>query len=160
MTFFFLTLTCLHWVQVLCTIFLVLKVHSFLLLFLNDFFPSRFLQVRPFSPPKASNASPPLSAPLARAESSSSLSSNTSLSAGNTPTVGRIIFFTAHLLENLPLSPLSKPLSELHFSLLTLMCCSILLFFLAFYPSFLFSQELLPSPAQGQISAPSLLMSF
>ncbi|XP_038160876.1 F-BAR domain only protein 2 isoform X2 [Cyprinodon tularosa] len=44
--------------------------------------------VRPFSPPKASNASPPLSAPLARAESSSSLSSNTSLSAGNTPTVG------------------------------------------------------------------------
>ncbi|XP_029371101.1 F-BAR domain only protein 2 isoform X1 [Echeneis naucrates] len=44
--------------------------------------------VRPFSPPKASNASPPPTAPLARAESSSSLSSNTSLSAGNTPTVG------------------------------------------------------------------------
>ncbi|XP_047228276.1 F-BAR domain only protein 2 isoform X5 [Girardinichthys multiradiatus] len=44
--------------------------------------------VRPFSPPKASNASPPLTAPLARAESSSSLSSNTSHSAGNTPTVG------------------------------------------------------------------------
>ncbi|KAM4720486.1 F-BAR domain only protein 2 isoform 4-T4 [Anableps anableps] len=43
--------------------------------------------VRPFSPPKASNASPPPTAPLARAESSSSLSSNTSLSAGNTPTV-------------------------------------------------------------------------
>ncbi|XP_047228277.1 F-BAR domain only protein 2 isoform X6 [Girardinichthys multiradiatus] len=43
--------------------------------------------VRPFSPPKASNASPPLTAPLARAESSSSLSSNTSHSAGNTPTV-------------------------------------------------------------------------
>ncbi|XP_054908326.1 F-BAR domain only protein 2 isoform X2 [Poeciliopsis prolifica] len=44
--------------------------------------------VRPFSPPKASNASPPPAAPLARAESSSSLSSNASLSAGNTPTVG------------------------------------------------------------------------
>ncbi|KAM9734912.1 F-BAR domain only protein 2 isoform 10-T10 [Menidia menidia] len=43
--------------------------------------------VRPFSPPKASNASPPPTAPLARAESSSSLSSNASLSAGNTPTV-------------------------------------------------------------------------
>uniref|UniRef100_A0A8D3DRX6 F-BAR domain only protein 2 n=1 Tax=Scophthalmus maximus TaxID=52904 RepID=A0A8D3DRX6_SCOMX len=43
--------------------------------------------VRPFSPPKTSNASPP-PAPLARAESSSSLSSNASLSAGNTPTVG------------------------------------------------------------------------
>uniref|UniRef100_A0A1A7XVT8 F-BAR domain only protein 2 n=1 Tax=Iconisemion striatum TaxID=60296 RepID=A0A1A7XVT8_9TELE len=44
--------------------------------------------VRPFSPQKASNASPPPTAPLARAESSSSLSSNASLSAGNTPTVG------------------------------------------------------------------------
>ncbi|MED6238247.1 F-BAR domain only protein 2, partial [Ataeniobius toweri] len=44
--------------------------------------------VRPFSPPKASNASPTPTAPLARAESSSSLSSNTSHSAGNTPTVG------------------------------------------------------------------------
>uniref|UniRef100_A0A3P8RMJ1 F-BAR domain only protein 2 n=1 Tax=Amphiprion percula TaxID=161767 RepID=A0A3P8RMJ1_AMPPE len=44
--------------------------------------------VRPFSPPKTSNASPPPTAPLARAESSSSLSSNASLSAGNTPTVG------------------------------------------------------------------------
>ncbi|XP_045922582.1 F-BAR domain only protein 2 isoform X1 [Micropterus dolomieu] len=44
--------------------------------------------VRPFSPPKTSNASPPPAAPLARAESSSSLSSNASLSAGNTPTVG------------------------------------------------------------------------
>ncbi|XP_044031285.1 F-BAR domain only protein 2 isoform X8 [Siniperca chuatsi] len=44
--------------------------------------------VRPFSPPKTSNASPPPNAPLARAESSSSLSSNASLSAGNTPTVG------------------------------------------------------------------------
>uniref|UniRef100_A0A8C6UWW1 F-BAR domain only protein 2 n=1 Tax=Neogobius melanostomus TaxID=47308 RepID=A0A8C6UWW1_9GOBI len=43
--------------------------------------------VRPFSPPKI-NASPPPPAPLARAESSSSLSSNASLSAGNTPTVG------------------------------------------------------------------------
>ncbi|XP_078128336.1 F-BAR domain only protein 2 isoform X2 [Sander vitreus] len=45
--------------------------------------------VRPFSPPKTSNASPPPPpAPLARAESSSSLSSNASLSAANTPTVG------------------------------------------------------------------------
>uniref|UniRef100_A0A8C1P676 FCH and mu domain containing endocytic adaptor 2 n=1 Tax=Cyprinus carpio TaxID=7962 RepID=A0A8C1P676_CYPCA len=44
--------------------------------------------VRPFSPPKMSNSSPPPAAPLARAESSSSLSSNTSLSASNTPTVG------------------------------------------------------------------------
>lgn len=44
--------------------------------------------VRPFSPPKTANASPPPTAPLARAESSSSLSSNASLSAGNTPTVG------------------------------------------------------------------------
>ncbi|XP_077352803.1 F-BAR domain only protein 2 isoform X2 [Festucalex cinctus] len=43
---------------------------------------------RPFSPPKASGASPPPAAPLARAESSSSLSSNASLSAANTPTVG------------------------------------------------------------------------
>lgn len=48
-----------------------------------------FTQVRPFSPPKTSNASPPPAAPLARAESSSSLSSNASLSAGNTPTVGK-----------------------------------------------------------------------
>uniref|UniRef100_A0A668A0Q2 F-BAR domain only protein 2 n=1 Tax=Myripristis murdjan TaxID=586833 RepID=A0A668A0Q2_9TELE len=44
--------------------------------------------VRPFSPPKTSNASPPPTAPLARAESSSSLSSNASVSASNTPTVG------------------------------------------------------------------------
>nr|XP_057909053.1 F-BAR domain only protein 2 isoform X4 [Doryrhamphus excisus] len=44
--------------------------------------------VRPFSPPKGSGASPPPAAPLARAESSSSLSSNASLSAANTPTVG------------------------------------------------------------------------
>ncbi|XP_043919873.1 F-BAR domain only protein 2 isoform X1 [Protopterus annectens] len=43
---------------------------------------------RPFSPSTSSNASPPPAAPLARAESTSSISSNTSLSAGNTPTVG------------------------------------------------------------------------
>uniref|UniRef100_A0A673AKP6 F-BAR domain only protein 2 n=1 Tax=Sphaeramia orbicularis TaxID=375764 RepID=A0A673AKP6_9TELE len=48
--------------------------------------------VRPFSPPKTSNASPPPTAPLARAESSSSLSSNASLSAGNTPTVEDDLF--------------------------------------------------------------------
>ncbi|XP_030211097.1 F-BAR domain only protein 2 isoform X8 [Gadus morhua] len=43
--------------------------------------------VRPFSPPKTAGASPPSPAPLARAESSSSLSSNASMSASNTPTV-------------------------------------------------------------------------
>uniref|UniRef100_A0A8C7LPE5 FCH and mu domain containing endocytic adaptor 2 n=1 Tax=Oncorhynchus mykiss TaxID=8022 RepID=A0A8C7LPE5_ONCMY len=44
--------------------------------------------VQPFSPTKMlSNASPPPAAPLARAESSSSLSSTASLSASNTPTV-------------------------------------------------------------------------
>ncbi|XP_062410449.1 F-BAR domain only protein 2 isoform X3 [Sardina pilchardus] len=43
---------------------------------------------RPFSPPKVANSSPPPTAPLARAESSSSLSSNASFSASNTPTVG------------------------------------------------------------------------
>ncbi|XP_077792407.1 F-BAR domain only protein 2 isoform X2 [Podarcis muralis] len=43
---------------------------------------------RPFSPPLTSNSSPPPSAPLARAESSSSISSSASLSAANTPTVG------------------------------------------------------------------------
>uniref|UniRef100_A0A3P8W0V9 F-BAR domain only protein 2 n=1 Tax=Cynoglossus semilaevis TaxID=244447 RepID=A0A3P8W0V9_CYNSE len=59
---------------------------------------------RPFSPPKTSNASPPPAAPLARAESSSSLSSNASLSAANTPTVGAEHTF-AH--------PLSSPDPEL-----------------------------------------------
>ncbi|XP_067294719.1 F-BAR domain only protein 2 isoform X2 [Pseudorasbora parva] len=43
---------------------------------------------RPFSPPKLTNSSPPPAAPLARAESSSSLSSNTS----NTPTVEDDLF--------------------------------------------------------------------
>ncbi|XP_017554068.1 F-BAR domain only protein 2 isoform X7 [Pygocentrus nattereri] len=47
---------------------------------------------RPFSPPKVANSSPPPTAPLARAESSSSLSSNTSLSASNTPTVEDDVF--------------------------------------------------------------------
>ncbi|XP_069024466.1 F-BAR domain only protein 2 isoform X6 [Embiotoca jacksoni] len=62
--------------------------------------------VRPFSPPKTSNASPspPQTAPLARAESSSSLSSNASLSAGNTPTVGAEHTFAL---------PLSSPEPEL-----------------------------------------------
>ncbi|XP_034403309.1 F-BAR domain only protein 2 isoform X2 [Cyclopterus lumpus] len=60
--------------------------------------------VRPFSPPKTSNASPPPAAPLARAESSSSLSSNASLSAGNTPTVGAEYTFAL---------PLSSPEPEL-----------------------------------------------
>ncbi|XP_070845328.1 F-BAR domain only protein 2 isoform X2 [Chaetodon trifascialis] len=62
--------------------------------------------VRPFSPPKTSNASPPPAAPLARAESSSSLSSNASLSAGNTPTVGA---------EHTFAPPLSSPEPELLF---------------------------------------------
>ncbi|XP_059404071.1 F-BAR domain only protein 2 isoform X5 [Carassius carassius] len=47
---------------------------------------------RPFSPPKMSNSSPPPAVPLARAESSSSLSSNTSLSTSNTPTVEDDLF--------------------------------------------------------------------
>ncbi|KAL6463521.1 hypothetical protein MHYP_G00279120 [Metynnis hypsauchen] len=47
---------------------------------------------RPFSPSKVANSSPPPTAPLARAESSSSLSSNTSLSASNTPTVEDDVF--------------------------------------------------------------------
>ncbi|XP_074389386.1 F-BAR domain only protein 2 isoform X5 [Zonotrichia albicollis] len=43
---------------------------------------------RPFSPPLIANSSPPPAAPLARAESISSISSSASLSAANTPTVG------------------------------------------------------------------------
>uniref|UniRef100_A0A452HSP2 F-BAR domain only protein 2 n=1 Tax=Gopherus agassizii TaxID=38772 RepID=A0A452HSP2_9SAUR len=43
---------------------------------------------RPFSPPLTSNSSTPPIAPLARAESISSISSSASLSAANTPTVG------------------------------------------------------------------------
>uniref|UniRef100_H3AN08 F-BAR domain only protein 2 n=1 Tax=Latimeria chalumnae TaxID=7897 RepID=H3AN08_LATCH len=43
---------------------------------------------RSFSPPVTSNTSPSPSAPLARAESTSSISSSASLSAANTPTVG------------------------------------------------------------------------
>uniref|UniRef100_A0A8C5GMY3 F-BAR domain only protein 2 n=1 Tax=Gouania willdenowi TaxID=441366 RepID=A0A8C5GMY3_GOUWI len=52
-----------------------------------------FPQARSFSPPKSSNSSPPPpTAPLARAESSSSLSSNASFSAANTPTVEDDVF--------------------------------------------------------------------
>ncbi|KAM3939563.1 F-BAR domain only protein 2 isoform 1-T1 [Leptodactylus fuscus] len=43
---------------------------------------------RPFSPPVTSNTSPPPSSSLPRAESSSSISSSTSISAANTPTFG------------------------------------------------------------------------
>ncbi|XP_041446305.1 SH3-containing GRB2-like protein 3-interacting protein 1 isoform X8 [Xenopus laevis] len=43
---------------------------------------------RPFSPPIHSSSPPPIIAPLARAESTSSISSATSLSAATTPTVG------------------------------------------------------------------------
>uniref|UniRef100_A0A663FJA8 SH3-containing GRB2-like protein 3-interacting protein 1 n=1 Tax=Aquila chrysaetos chrysaetos TaxID=223781 RepID=A0A663FJA8_AQUCH len=46
-----------------------------------------FLQSRPFSPPIHSSSPPPI-APLARAESTSSISSTNSLSAATTPTVG------------------------------------------------------------------------
>ncbi|XP_029941292.1 F-BAR domain only protein 2 isoform X7 [Salarias fasciatus] len=69
---------------------------------------------RPFSPPKTSSASPPPTAPLARAESSSSLSSNASLSAGNTPTVGAEHTFTPSLS-----SPEPELLSLSHFFLLS-----------------------------------------
>ncbi|XP_064499119.1 F-BAR domain only protein 2 isoform X3 [Pseudopipra pipra] len=52
---------------------------------------------RPFSPPLTSNSSPPPAAPLARAESISSISSSASLSAANTPTVEDDL-----LIRNLP----------------------------------------------------------
>ncbi|XP_039585777.1 F-BAR domain only protein 2 isoform X6 [Passer montanus] len=52
---------------------------------------------RPFSPPLTSNSSPPPAAPLARAESISSISSSASLSAANTPTVDDDL-----LIRNLP----------------------------------------------------------
>ncbi|CDQ60871.1 unnamed protein product [Oncorhynchus mykiss] len=45
------------------------------------------MQSRPFSPPVSHSSSPPPVAPLARAESTSSISSNNSLSAATTPTV-------------------------------------------------------------------------
>lgn len=62
---------------------------------LTDFLPVdtlviSFVQPRPFSPPLTSNSSPPPAAPLARAESISSISSSASLSAANTPTVGKL----------------------------------------------------------------------
>ncbi|XP_028318199.1 F-BAR domain only protein 2 isoform X10 [Gouania willdenowi] len=66
---------------------------------------------RSFSPPKSSNSSPPPpTAPLARAESSSSLSSNASFSAANTPTVA-----SPHLpgAELTLAPPLSSPELEL-----------------------------------------------
>lgn len=47
------------------------------------------MQSRPFSPPVSHSSSPPPVAPLARAESTSSISSNNSLSAATTPTVGK-----------------------------------------------------------------------
>uniref|UniRef100_A0A672LZ14 SH3GL interacting endocytic adaptor 1 n=1 Tax=Sinocyclocheilus grahami TaxID=75366 RepID=A0A672LZ14_SINGR len=51
-----------------------------------SFFPCFSCQNRPFSPPVHSSSPPPL-APLARAESTSSISSTNSLSAATTPTV-------------------------------------------------------------------------
>lgn len=47
------------------------------------------MQSRPFSPPFSHSSSPPPIAPLARAESTSSISSNNSLSAATTPTIGK-----------------------------------------------------------------------
>ncbi|XP_035040438.2 F-BAR domain only protein 2 isoform X2 [Hippoglossus stenolepis] len=69
--------------------------------------------VRPFSPPKTSDASPPPTAPLARAESSSSLSSNASLSAGNTPTVAPCFTPLRTGAEHTFAHPLSSPEPEL-----------------------------------------------
>ncbi|XP_034459040.1 F-BAR domain only protein 2 isoform X10 [Hippoglossus hippoglossus] len=71
--------------------------------------------VRPFSPPKTSDASPPPTAPLARAESSSSLSSNASLSAGNTPTVAPCFTPLRTGAEHTFAHPLSSPEPELLF---------------------------------------------
>ncbi|XP_055717591.1 SH3-containing GRB2-like protein 3-interacting protein 1 isoform X8 [Salvelinus fontinalis] len=53
--------------------------------------PSKGDMSRPFSPPGSHSSSPPSIAPvaLARAESTSSISSNNSLSAATTPTVGK-----------------------------------------------------------------------
>ncbi|XP_032061273.1 F-BAR domain only protein 2 isoform X2 [Aythya fuligula] len=57
---------------------------------------------RPFSPPLTSNSSPPPAAPLARAESISSISSSASLSAANTPTVeDDLLIGTLHPIERL-----------------------------------------------------------
>ncbi|XP_031641520.1 SH3-containing GRB2-like protein 3-interacting protein 1 isoform X11 [Oncorhynchus kisutch] len=50
--------------------------------------PSKGDMSRPFSPPGSHSSSPPSIAPLAQAESTSSISSNNSLSAATTPTVG------------------------------------------------------------------------
>ncbi|XP_031641518.1 SH3-containing GRB2-like protein 3-interacting protein 1 isoform X9 [Oncorhynchus kisutch] len=49
--------------------------------------PSKGDMSRPFSPPGSHSSSPPSIAPLAQAESTSSISSNNSLSAATTPTV-------------------------------------------------------------------------
>ncbi|XP_031641516.1 SH3-containing GRB2-like protein 3-interacting protein 1 isoform X7 [Oncorhynchus kisutch] len=51
--------------------------------------PSKGDMSRPFSPPGSHSSSPPSIAPLAQAESTSSISSNNSLSAATTPTVGK-----------------------------------------------------------------------
>ncbi|KAK6313806.1 hypothetical protein J4Q44_G00152650 [Coregonus suidteri] len=51
--------------------------------------PSKGDMSRPFSPPVSHSSSPPSIATLARAESTSSISSNNSLSAATTPTVGK-----------------------------------------------------------------------
>lgn len=124
--------------------------------------------VRPFSPPKASSPTP--TAPLARAESSSSLSSNASLSAGNTPTVGRNAPSVYTYLKALSCNTFSFILLFFSFSPV----CHILLSLqysvhchpptpaLAFLHSLLSLQELSipllsPSPPQSQSCSPSLL---
>lgn len=60
-------------------------------------FPCLFFspQPRPFSPPIHSSSPPPI-APLARAESTSSISSTNSLSAATTPTVGKNYLLSFH----------------------------------------------------------------
>ncbi len=123
-------------------------------------------KVRPFSPPKTSNASPPPTAPLARAESSSSLSSNASLSAANTPTVGKFPQLPPGI-KNLPfLWALLQPAKHLlslqqsaFIPLFSFLPPSILPSFLPWLLSLqeLSSPLLLPSPLQSQSCSPSLL---
>lgn len=84
------------------------------------------LQARPFSPPVS--GSPPPFAPLARAESSSSISSITSQSAASTPTLGRDLNLAntgtlrARLVSYLSLCPCLSPGSSLcaHLTVLSL----------------------------------------
>ncbi|XP_068856623.1 F-BAR domain only protein 2-like [Aphelocoma coerulescens] len=67
---------------------------------------------RPFSPPLTSNSSPPPAAPLAHAESISSISSPASLSAANTPTVGVSCGPSPVRLGNQDIVPVAVALTE------------------------------------------------